>query len=171
MDCFSVSITNGLKTKRFDINNALRIAVFFGLFQAVMPIIGWLAGYNLINYIAGFDHWAAFGLLTFIGCRMVYESTKTTPKKAISSVNIYVLLMLSVATSLDALAVGLGLSFLKVSVWTPAITIGIITLFLSFLGVYIGYKFASFFKNKIELLGGLILIGIGIKILIDHLMS
>ena len=169
MDSFSVSITNGLTNKFFKATDALKIGIFFGLFQAIMLVFGWLAGVNVIDLIAGFDHWIAFALLSCIGCRMIYESIKKESKKILSPLNISVLLMLSIATSIDALAVGLSLSFLKVSIVVPVIITGIITFLLSFLGVYLGNRFGRFFKNKIGVLGGLILIIIGLRILIEHL--
>jgi putative Mn2+ efflux pump MntP len=169
MDAFAVSITSGFTTKQLKVNHAFRLAAFFGLFQAIMPVIGWLAGFGLRDFISGIDHWIAFGLLSIIGVKMILESTKMSPDKKIDPLNIYVLLMLSIATSIDALAVGLTLSVLNISIITPAIIIGIITFLLSFIGVFIGDRFGHFFENKIEALGGLILIGIGIKILIEHL--
>ncbi|TET63582.1 manganese efflux pump [Candidatus Bathyarchaeota archaeon] len=171
LDSFSVSITSGLTIKRLKINDALRIAVFFGFFQAIMPVIGWSAGINIINFISGIDHWIAFGLLSFIGSRMIYETIRTeSSRRIINPRNINVLLMLSIATSIDALAVGLSLSFLKISIVTPAVVIGIITFLISFLGVFVGKRFGHFFENKIGVIGGLILIGIGTKVLIEHLV-
>ena len=169
MDSFSVSITNGLANKVCKVSDALKIGLFFGSFQAIMPVFGWLAGVNIIDLIAGFDHWIAFGLLSFIGCRMIYESVKEGAKKLICSLKMGVLLMLSIATSIDALAVGLSFSFLKVSIIEPAIITGIITFSLSFLGVYIGNRFGHFFKNKVAVLGGIILVMIGLKILFEHI--
>jgi len=170
MDAFAVSITSGLTIKSLKINNALKIAIFFGLFQAIMPLIGWLAGLSFRDFISDVDHWIAFGLLSVIGCKMIYESSKMElNKKKINPLNVYVLLMLSVATSIDALAVGLSLSFLKVSIALPAVIIGIVTFLLSILGVYFGNRFGHYFERKIEIIGGLILICIGIKILIEHL--
>lgn len=170
MDAFAVSVASGFAIKNLRLRNAVTIAFFFGSFQAVMPVIGWLAGYSLRSFIASFDHWIAFGLLGFIGLKMIYESTKmdgeSDPRDPL---NVAVLLMLSVATSIDALAVGLSLSILDVLIITPALIIGIITFLLSLLGVYIGDRFGHFFEKKIEFAGGLILIGIGIKILIEHL--
>ena len=170
MDSFAVSITSGISVKTQRINSALKIAAFFGLFQACMPIIGWLAGLSVVEFISGFDHWVAFGLLSLIGCRMIYESIKTEPKKKeINYLSVYVLLMLSVATSIDALAVGLSFAFLRISIATPIIVIGVVTFLLSFLGVFAGHKFGNFFGKRIETVGGLILVGIGIKILVEHL--
>jgi putative Mn2+ efflux pump MntP len=170
MDAFTVSITSGFALRSLKIRHAFRIAVFFGLFQAVMPGIGWLTGNNLRGFISGVDHWIAFGLLSIIGCKMIFESTQMRSNgKEIDPLNIYVLLILSVATSVDALAVGLSLSFLNISIVTPAIIIGMITFLLSFLGVILGNRFGHIFENKIEIVGGLILIGIGAKILFEHL--
>ena len=168
MDSFSVSITRGFSsTKTRIFIEALKTGFFFGLFQGIMPIIGWLAGLSLIELISGFDHWIAFGLLVFIGVRMIYESVSRDSKQVVSSSSFKVLIMLSIATSIDALAVGLSLSFLDTSIVTPAIIIGIITFFLSFLGVYVGKKFGGYFE-KIGVLGGIILIVIGLRILIEH---
>lgn len=170
MDAFAVSVTSGFTIKRLKVRHAMRIALFFGGFQAAMPIIGWLAGSALRNFITGIDHWIAFGLLCAIGGKMIYESTKIEKdEKWADPLNIMILLTLAVATSIDALAVGLSLSFLKVAIITPSIIIGIITFTLSFIGAYIGKKFGHFFESKLEIVGGLILIAIGIKILIGHL--
>jgi putative Mn2+ efflux pump MntP len=169
MDSFSVSISNGLNRKFVKVADALKIGSLFGFFQAIMPVFGWLAGANVIEFIEGFDHWIAFGLLSFIGCRMIYESIIKDAKKVIGSLSLGVLLVLSIATSVDALAVGLSLSFLKVSIVAPVIATGIITFSLSFLGMYLGSRFGRFFKNKIEILGGVILIVIALNILIEHL--
>jgi putative Mn2+ efflux pump MntP len=136
-----------------------------------MPLVGWLAGLSLTEYISGIDHWIAFALLTFIGCKMIYESTRLKPnEKNINPLNFYVLLLLSIATSIDALAVGVSFAFLQVAIATPIIIIGTITFALSFLGVFIGDISGYLFENKIEIAGGLILIGIGTKILLEHLI-
>jgi putative Mn2+ efflux pump MntP len=170
MDAFAVSITSGITIRHLRIKHALKIALFFGFFQAIMPIIGWLSGISLRNIISGFDHWIAFGLLSIIGCKMIYESFKLKlNEEKIDSQNIYILFILSIATSIDALAVGLSLSFLKVAIILPAIIIGVVTFLLSFFGVYVGNKVGHFFERKIEMIAGLVLIGIGIKILVEHL--
>ena len=169
MDSFSVAIANGLATKTFKIAKALKIAAFFGFFQAIMLIIGWYAGVHILDLISDYDHWVAFFLLTFIGYRMIYESIRKESTRLISSLSIKVLLILSIATSIDALAVGLSLSLLNVSAINPAIITGVVTFSLSFFGVYIGGRFGSILKNRVESLGGLILIAIGLKILLEHL--
>jgi len=168
MDSFSVSITRGFTNNMNHLIEALKTGFFFGLFQGIMPIMGWIAGISVTEFISGFDHWIAFGLLFFIGARMIYESLSRDAKQVVSSSSLKVLLILSVATSIDALAVGLSLSFIETSIIVPAIIIGIITFFLSFLGIFIGKKSGNYFE-KIGVLGGVILIVIGIRILIEHL--
>jgi putative Mn2+ efflux pump MntP len=169
MDSFSVAIANGLANKTFKTTNALKIAAFFGFFQAFMLVIGWYAGIHLIDLIASYDHWVAFFLLAVIGSRMIYESVKKESAKLISSLSIKVLLILSIATSIDALAIGLSLSLLNVAATIPATATGVITFGLSFLGVYIGGKFGHMLKHRVETLGGIILIVLGLKILLEHL--
>lgn len=170
MDAFAVSIASGVTIKQLRIGQALRIATFFGSFQALMPLIGWLAGLSLRDVISGVDHWVAFGLLSAIGCKMIYESFKVEKaEKETNPLSIFFLLVLSVATSIDAFAVGISLSFLKISISIPAIVIGAITFLFTLVGVFIGDRFGHFFENKIEILGGLMLIGIGVKILIEDL--
>jgi putative Mn2+ efflux pump MntP len=169
MDSFSVSITNGLANRLFKTMTAVKIGLFFGVFQAVMPLCGWLAGVTVMEIISGFDHWLAFGLLSFIGGRMIYESIRETSKKLIRSQSVSVLVMFSVATSIDALAVGLSLSVLQLSIIPLALMTGVITFSLSSLGVYLGYRFGRVFHNKVEVFGGTILLAIGIKILLEHL--
>lgn len=170
MDSFAVSITSGITLKQIRIRDAAKIALFFGLFQAGMPVLGWLAGSGLADLVSEVDHWIAFGLLSFIGGRMIYESVKKEEsKKEVNPLGIYVLLMFSIATSIDALAVGVSFAFLGVYILNPIIVIGVITFLLSFVGVYAGDRFGQILKNKVKIAGGFILIGIGLKILIEHL--
>jgi putative Mn2+ efflux pump MntP len=170
MDAFAVSIVSGAAYKKLNIRHAFRLALFFGGFQAFMPIIGFLAGLTVKQHIADYDHWVAFALLTAVGAKMLYESTKIKPAHENSEpMNLLVLLALSVATSIDALAVGITLSLLRISIAMAAIIIGLVTFVLSYIGVFIGKNFGHFFENKIEALGGLILIAIGFKILFEHL--
>ena len=170
MDAFAVSITSGLTIKNLKIKHAFRIALFFGLFQAIMPLIGWLSGLTIKDFVMSIDHWVAFILLSFIGCKMIYESTKIESENIKTNpLNLYTLLMLSIATSIDALAVGISFAFLLVSIITPVVIIGVVTFILSFVGVFIGNLKGHLFEGKIEIIGGIILIGIGIKILIEHL--
>jgi putative Mn2+ efflux pump MntP len=169
MDAFAVSIVSGAAYRKLKLKHALRMALFFGAFQAFMPLIGSLAGLTIRDHIAEYDHWVAFGLLAAVGGKMIYESFKIAPKKKFNPDDIFVLLLLSIATSIDALAVGITLSFLKVSIAMAVIIIGLVTFVLSFLGVYIGKKAGHFFESRIEAIGGIVLIALGIKILIKHL--
>jgi putative Mn2+ efflux pump MntP len=170
MDAFAVSIVSGSAYKQLKVKHALRTAVFFGAFQAFMPLIGALAGLSLKEYIANYDHWMAFGLLSAVGGKMIYESFKIKPaKENFDPSNIFILLVLSVATSIDALVVGITLPLITSSIVVAVIIIGLVTFALSYLGVFIGKKFGHFFESKIEALGGLVLIALGLKILIEHL--
>ena len=171
IDAFAVSIVSGSAYKQLNVRHALRIAVFFGGFQAFMPLIGFLAGLSVKEYIATYDHWVAFGLLSAVGGKMIYESFKIkSVKENFDPSNILVLLVLSIATSIDALAIGITLSLITSSIVTAVIIIGLVTFVLSYLGVCIGKKFGHFFENKIKAFGGLILVGIGLKILLEHLL-
>jgi len=171
MDAFAVAISFGLGMRALHLRYALRIALFFGVFQALMPIIGYLAGLSIRNFVESFDHWIAFGLLSFIGSKMIYEAfALEDDRKLMNPQDLLLLLTLAFATSIDALAVGLSLSFLKVDILQPAIIIGLTTLAISFVGVCIGQRLGHLFEKKIEIAGGLILIIIGIKILCEHLL-
>ncbi|MBN1763431.1 MAG: manganese efflux pump [Methanomicrobia archaeon] len=169
MDALAVSITSGLTINDLRLRNAATIALFFGSFQAVMPLLGWFGGVSARAVITDIDHWIAFGLLCLIGCKMIYESTRLdSDDKKMNPQDLHVLVLLAIATSIDALAVGISFAFLQMAIITPAIIIGVTTFALSFLGVYLGNVSGHFFEKKIEVLGGLILIGIGLKILIEH---
>ncbi|GAB4389102.1 MAG: manganese efflux pump MntP family protein [Thermodesulfovibrionales bacterium] len=170
MDAFAVSVTSGFTIHRLRARHALRIAFFFGSFQAVMPVIGWSLGLGFRELISGVDHWVAFGLLSAIGAKMIYESRKLgVDERRSDPLNIYVLTILSIATSIDALAVGLSLSVLRVPIVNPALVIGLVTFLVCLAGVYIGDRVGHFFEKKIELAGGVVLIGIGVKILLEHM--
>lgn len=169
MDAFAVSIVSGSVYQQLHVRHALRMAVFFGGFQAIMPLIGSLAGMSVKDYIADYDHWVAFGLLAAVGGKMIYESFKIeSAEKNFDPSNVLVLLVLALATSIDALAIGVTLSLIVSSITVAVIIIGLVTFVLSYLGVFIGKKIGHFFENKIEAFGGLILIGLGIKILFEH---
>lgn len=170
MDAFAVSVASGITIKRQRTRSALKFGIFFGSFQVIMPIAGWLAGIKLKDFITSVDHWIAFSLLAFIGCKMIYESFKLEEKEKVASGGLKVMLLLSVATSIDALAVGLSFAFLGISIAAPVIIIGLVTFTLSFLGIFIGSTFGHFLEKRLEALGGFILIGIGIKILLEHLL-
>jgi len=171
MDAFAVSITSGITIGKMRLRHALRIAGFFGFFQAAMPIFGWSAGRLAAGLIRAYDHWIAFGLLACIGGKMIYESFKLeeeSEKKA-DPLNLYILFTLAIATSVDAAAVGVSLSLLDVKIIRPAVIIGIITFLVSMAGTWLGQTFGDLFGEKIEVAGGIVLIGIGCKILVQHL--
>ncbi|MCK5001275.1 MAG: manganese efflux pump [Anaerohalosphaera sp.] len=173
MDAFAVSVAAGAAQKQLKVQHALRMAFFFGAFQSIMPLLGWLAGLSFKDAIEPFDHWVAFGLLVVIGGKMIYESFKLKDSQDGSTVDparISVVLILAVATSIDALAVGFTLSLVTEHVAVAVIVIGIITFALSYLGCWLGGKVGHLFENKIEAIGGVILIAIGIKILVQHLL-
>lgn len=172
MDAFAVSICKGLKMRRFNVRHAGAIALAFGGFQALMPVIGWFLGKQFESYITGIDHWIAFGLLAIIGGKMAVESFKKEEEDTSEEnekLDVKELLVLAVATSIDALAVGITFAFLQVSIVPAVSLIGVTTFVLSAGGVFIGHKFGAKFKSKAELAGGIILILIGLKILLEHL--
>jgi putative Mn2+ efflux pump MntP len=171
MDAFAVSLSTGVTMKKMHLRHALRMAAFFGGFQALMPIMGWNLGRIAADLIRSYDHWIALGLLSLVGGKMIYEAIRGDTgeeKEKKDPHNVYILLTLSIATSIDAAAVGVTLSFLNVAIIQPAIIIGVITFFISLLGTYIGSKIGNFFGRKIEIAGGLVLIGIGVKVFIEH---
>ena len=167
MDSLAVSISGGICMKPFCMRKSLKMALVMGIFQGGMTWLGWALGIHFSSYITDFDHWIAFILLTYLGGKMIYESFKAEEKSLISFSN-KMLLTLGVATSIDALAVGVSMAFLKLNIWFPASIIAFTTFFLSFTGVLCGFRFGQIKGLKVELLGGLILISIGIKILIEH---
>ena len=174
MDAFAVSVCKGLNMReKLNIKHAGIIALFFGGFQAIMPLIGYFLGVNFESLIKSFDHWIAFVLLGFIGGKMIWEAVTEKDEEnednADGSLNIKELFMLAVATSIDALAVGITFAFLSVNIWSSVSIIGVTTFILAFIGVIIGNKFGSKYKNKAEIAGGAILILIGTKILLEHL--
>lgn len=170
MDAFAVAISCGLTLKPHKMKNALRLSTSFGAFQAIMPIVGWLVGNVFAKFIQNVDHWIAFGLLIYIGGRMIHKSLdEDSCKNAINPSDNHILFSLSIATSIDALAVGVTFAFLQFSITLPVIIIGLWTFFITIVGVYIGKKIGSLFGRKVEIFGGLVLISIGIKILLEHI--
>ena len=195
MDAFSVSICQGLSTKRFSLKMALSCGLWFGFFQALMPLIGYFLGAQFEHFITHIDHWIAFGLLSVIGVNMIREATgesisqrdnETTSRDVThytdenkhdvigasehdTESKSASMLILAIATSIDALAVGVTFAFLKVNIWKSILIIGITTFMFSFVGVKIGNVFGSRYSKAAEIVGGVILIVLGIKILIEHL--
>ena len=167
MDAFAVSIAKGMCVKGNRLRCALMLAFWFGAFQALMPLLGWLSGSLFESLITAIDHWIAFVLLSYLGGKMVYESFKEEDSHLITFSS-RMLFTLGIATSIDALAVGVSMAFLKTGIWFPASVIAFTTFFLSFSGVICGFRFGKIKGLKVELLGGLILIVIGVKILIEH---
>ena len=174
MDAFAVSICKGLNMTKINYKHAGIIALFFGVFQAVMPLIGYGLGTRFAKYIESVDHWVAFGLLVFIGGQMILEAIKGEEEEEADEggdkLDIKQLFILAIATSIDALAVGITFALLDgVSIWFSIAIIGAITFIISFVGVIIGNRFGNKYEKKAELAGGIILVLIGLKILLEHL--
>ena len=175
MDAFAVAVCKGLSMKKINYGHAFMIALFFGVFQAMMPFLGWALGTQFKDYIVSVDHWIAFVLLAIIGGKMLkeaFESGKEDEGKAAEDggkLNYKELFLLAIATSIDALAVGVTFAFLNVNIYLAIAIIGVVTFLLSFVGVVIGNIFGSKFEKGAQIAGGVILIGIGLKILLEHL--
>lgn len=170
LDAFAVAVSSSSNGKLNNKRAAVRLSFHFGLFQALMPLAGWLAGKSIEELVVNFDHWIAFILLTFIAVKMIFDSFKHEHKDMKGNPSKgWNLVLYSVATSIDALVVGFSLALLDVNIIYAAIVIGIITASLSLTGIYIGNKLGEYWGKKMELLGGVILFVIGLKILINHL--
>ena len=173
MDAFAVSICKGLGMSKVNKKQAVIIGIFFGGFQALMPAVGWLLGTGFEHYIKSIDHWIAFVLLAYIGIKMIIEALKPEGEgesiEKDAPLNIREMFTLAVATSIDALAVGISFAFLNYPIVSAATVIGITTFVISIIGVYIGNFFGTRYKKKAEIVGGIILILIGLKILLEHL--
>lgn len=172
MDSFVISITAGLILKEFSPKHFIRIAFYMGFFQGLMPVIGWMVGVSFKHYIVSFDHWIAFLLLLALGGKMIYDDLKCEddhccfdPQKRI------VVIGLALATSIDALVIGVNFAFLDISIAMPIYTIGVISFILSLIGVFIGCHLGAKVKLKFTLIGGLVLIGLGFNILNEHLSA
>ena len=170
MDAFAVSLGAGAGPHAREARPVFRLAFHFGLFQFLMPVAGWFAGSRVVSLVASVDHWVAFGLLAFVGGRMVLaglgsraESGTEDPSRG------WTLLMLAIATSIDALAVGFSLAMLQVSIWLPAVVIGVVCAALSVAGVRLGRVLGSAFGKRMEVVGGLVLVAIGVRILVQHM--
>lgn len=174
MDAFAVAICKGLKMQKLNYKQMGLIALFFGGFQALMPFIGWMLGHSFKDYIESFDHWVAFALLVFIGGKMIYEAFNGDDEDDdCSCFDIKELLVMAIATSIDAMAAGIAFAIDGIdtlaSILVAILIIGVTTFILSAVGVFIGHKFGAVYKSKAELAGGIILILIGAKILLEHL--
>jgi manganese efflux pump family protein len=171
VDAFSVAIGIGAANKKRSWVRVLRLSTAFGLFQFMMPLAGWLTGLSVVNFIDGFDHWIAFALLAYVGGKMIWEGlgNESNEEKADRTRGLP-LLLLSIATSIDALAIGFSFSILKVPILFPAAIIGIVCFLMTAIGMVFGKWLAKIFGKKVEIFGGIVLIAIGVKILVDHLL-
>lgn len=171
MDAFAVSVCKGLGMRRIDGRIALILAALFGAFQGLMPVLGWFMGSQFLWLIQPVDHWIAFGLLSFIGGKMVWDALHEDPDGEVvqTRVDWREFLMLSVATSIDALAVGISYAALDVDISWAALLIGATTFVLSLVGVVVGHLFGKRFERPAQVVGGVVLIGIGVKVLVEHL--
>lgn len=168
MDAFAVSVTKGITLKKINSNTCAKIALFLGLFQGFMPMIGWYLGIGFESYIKSFDHWIAAFLLSFIGLNMILEAHNDTNLHNSDSISNKELITLAIATSIDALAIGVSFAFLSIRITPICVSIAIITFIICFIGVLIGKKIGSIFKIYAQILGGFILILIGFNILNEH---
>lgn len=170
MDAFAVAVCKGLAMKKATVGKMAIVGLWFGFFQALMPTVGYLLGSSFADYITRIDHWIAFGLLLIIGANMIREAfSKGDEKEESADLGFLTMLLLAVATSIDALAVGVTFAFIDVNIWFAAPVIGLTTFILSFIGVKIGSIFGVKYKSRAELAGGIILILIGTHILLEHL--
>ena len=169
MDAFAVSICKGLSLGKIKPKHMCIAGAWFGGFQALMPAIGYVLGAQFQETIASIDHWIAFVLLALIGGNMIHEALDNDEEEADASLDVKTMFLLAVATSIDALAIGITFAFLKVNIIPAVCFIGIVTFIISFAGVKIGNVFGARYKNKAEIVGGVILILLGLKILLEHL--
>lgn len=169
MDAFAVSVCKGLAMPKCTFKKAAIVGLWFGGFQALMPAIGYILGAQFQEAIASIGHWIAFVLLALIGGNMIHEALDNDEEEADASLDVKTMFLLAVATSIDALAIGITFAFLKVNIIPAVCFIGIVTFIISFAGVKIGNVFGARYKNKAEIVGGIILILLGLKILLEHL--
>ena len=170
MDAFAVCLAAGSLRLTQGLRPAFRLSFHFGLFQFIMPVLGWLAGTTIEPISRNYDHWIAFDLLSFVGVRMIYSALSGEESQSNDPSRGWTLVLLSVAVSVDALAVGLSLGLLGIFVWYPAIIIGVVTGILSLIGLRLGNRFSKRFGKSVEIIGGFVLIDIGLQIVISHLL-
>ncbi len=169
LDAFAVSVSSGISVPGFRPKDAVKMALWFGGFQFAMPLLGWFLGTSVSGYIESVDHFVAFGLLALIGSRMIYGSFHEDAEAAAPDLSPKRLCLLAIATSIDALAVGVSMAFMEVNIFLSATVIGLVAFFLSVVGGMVGSRLGGLFQKRAELVGGVVLIGIGAKILIEHL--
>lgn len=173
VDCFAVAVSTSVAMPRISYQPVLRTAFAFGLSQFVMPLLGWLAGRTVVGLISGYDHWVAFFLLGVVGARMIWESFHSQDGRSgsVDATRGMLLVTLAVATSIDALAVGLSFAFMKTNILLASGTIGVIAFLVTILGFVLGRKVSGLLGRRAKLAGGIVLIGIGLRILLSHLLS
>ena len=171
MDAFAVSISKGLSAPRLKVRNALTATLWFGGFQALMPLAGYFLGISFADFVSSVDHWIAFVLLGIIGGNMIHESFDKKSCDVAPDFSVKAMFPLAVATSIDALAIGVSMAFLRVNIWSAVMLIGLTTGAFSFAGIYIGKFFGCRYKSKAEFTGGFILLAMGLKILLEHTIS
>ena len=171
-DCFAVAFSGSISMRTLSFLQVFRVSLSFGIFQALMPVLGWLAGRTVVELIEGYDHWLAFILLALVGSRMIWESFRSRDGRRENTdiTKGFLLLTLSVATSIDALAVGLAFAFMKINIAVASFTIGVIAFVATVIGFLLGRKAGHLIGRRAEAIGGMILIGIGIKILLEHIL-
>ena len=169
MDSFAVSTAKGIGMRKDKLIYAWKFGIIFGVFQMTAPLIGWFVGTQLRHIIEGIDHWIAFGILSIIGIKMIYEGSQPSKQNDNDNISMIMIMWLAVATSIDALAVGVSFAFLDAPMYLWICSIGIATFLLSFTGIMLGEKLGSLFGKKMEMAGGMILVAIGLKILTEHL--
>ena len=169
MDSVAVSIAMGSKYTKLRLPKILFIAAVFGIFQGLMPLAGYFIGISFANYVQVYDHWIAFVLLVALGGKMLYEAYQDGFDEEVTDLSTKTLITLAVATSIDAMAVGVSFAFLQTDIYTASVIIAVVTFILCLVAVYIGKKLGTFLESKAEILGGVILIGLGCKILAEHL--
>ncbi|MGE5072319.1 MAG: manganese efflux pump MntP family protein [Anaerolineae bacterium] len=171
MDAFAVCLVAGSQNRAEGPRPVFRLSFHFGLFQFLMPVLGWFAGVTVEPFIRNVDHWLAFGLLAFVGVRMIYSAVRGEEEQPPDPSRGWTLVMLSLAVSIDALAIGLSLGLLNVPVWYPAVVIGVVTWLLSLVGLRLGKIMGSRLGKPVEVVGGLVLMGIGLRIVVSHVMG
>ncbi len=171
MDAFAVSLAAAASGRACGARATFRLSFHFGLFQGLMPLLGWLMGVELAGWVSAWDHWVAFGLLAIVGVRMIRSGRGTRATFAVDPSRGLMLVMLALATSIDAFAVGLSLAMLGLRIVLPCVTIGVVTAVLSLLGVRLGSVLGSRWGMRMEVVGGVILLFVGVRILLAHLLS
>jgi len=171
-DTFAASVSTGLAVNHIKFWQGVKVAIILAFFQSLMPLIGWFAGKQIASLISDYDHWIAFGLLGALGLKMIYESFVQEEKQdEADPLRFTILIGIAIATSIDALVVGVSFAFMEMNIYWSVFVIGAVTFLVSMIGMLFGKQAGGWFGKKMEIVGGLILIGIGIKILIEHTMN